>query len=152
MMSQWPMDRASAQRWFAVEFNNEGWSLVESAPRSSDEIERLLHLAHAAFLHWSTIGASLNRQRGLDLLARAYVAAGRGEQALHYAEQAWQLSLDHGDQQTPFDRAEAMGTMSVALRAAGRTPEADEWRSNAQAAAAQLDNDDREVIERLLRL
>jgi len=150
-MSQWPMEQAAAERWFAVEFNNQAWSLVESATRSADENERLVHLAHAACLYWSEAGTSINRQRALDLLAHAYVAAGRGEQAVRYAEEAWQLSLEHGDEQTPFDRAEAASTMSVALRAAGRKSQADEWRAKAEEAVAKLEADDRAVIERLLR-
>src|SRR4051812_29656551 len=119
-MSQWPKDQAAAERWFAIEFNNQAWSLVESQPLSADQIERLLNLAHAAMLYWSAAGDSLNRQRALDLLAHAYAAAGRGPQAVAYAEQAQQLSFDHGDRQTPFDRAEACATMSIALSAADR--------------------------------
>ncbi len=146
----WPMDQASAERWFAVEFNNEAWSIVESQSASPEQIERLLHLAHAACLHWSASGDSLNRQRALDLLAHAYAAAGRGELAVGYAEQAAGLSEQHGDKQTPFDRAEACAAMAVALCAAGRSSDADLWRAKALAAARELEPDDRAVIEGLL--
>lgn len=149
-MSDWPLDQSAAHRWFAVEFNNEAWSIVEATQRSPDDVERLLHLAHAALLHWSAIGTSLNRQRALDLLAHAYSVAAKGDQSLKYAEMAWGLSEKHGAEQTPFDKAEALGTMSVALRAAGRREEADRWRAKALEAAANLDNDDRAVVERLM--
>src|SRR5260370_561545 len=112
-MLQWPMDQAGAHRWFAVECNNEAWSIVESSPRSPEQIERMLHLAHAALVHWSHVGTPLNRQRALDLLAHSHAAAGLGQLSLQYAEQAWQLSLENGDQQTPFDRAEAHATIAV---------------------------------------
>jgi hypothetical protein len=151
-MPHWPMDQSSAHRWFAVEFNNEAWSIVESSPRSPEQIERMLHLAHAALVHWSHVGTPLNRQRALDLLAHAHAAARLGQQSLQYAEQAWQLSLETGDGQTPFDRAEAHSTMAVALRSAGHLPEAEEWRGKALQAASQLDADDRAAIERLLNL
>jgi hypothetical protein len=147
----WPMDQASAERWFAMEFNNEAWNIVESPRRSPEQIERLLHLAHAACLHWSAVGDSLNRQRALDLLAHAHAAAGRGELAIEYAEQAWRLSETHRDKQSPFDRAEACATMVIALGAAGRLSDADAWRAKALAAATELEPDDRAVIERLLR-
>jgi hypothetical protein len=146
----WPMDQASAERWFAVEFNNEAWSIVETPRPSAEQTERLLHLAHAACLHWSAAGDSLNRQRALGLLAHSYAAAGRGELALGYAEQARRLSEEHGDTQTLFDRAEACATMAIALRAAGRLSDADAWRAKALAAASVLEPDDRAVIERLL--
>jgi hypothetical protein len=144
------MDQASAQRWFAVEFNNEAWNLVEAPQRSPEQIERLLHLAHAACLHWSAIGDSLNRQRALDLLAHAYAAAGRGEQAVDYAEQAWQLSERHGDKQPPFDSAEACATMAIAFAAAGRSADAEAWKNTAREASSKFDPGDRSVIERLL--
>lgn len=149
-MAQWPLDQAAAHRWFAIEFNNEAWSLVEGTARSPEDIERLLHLAHAACLHWAAAGTATNRQRALDLLAHAYAVAGKGDQAVQYADAAWQLSEKHGSEQTNFDRAEAFGTMSIALRAAGRSDEADNWRARALEAAASLDNDDRAVIERLI--
>ena len=146
----WPMDQASAERWFAVEFNNEAWSIVESPSASPEQIERLLHLAHAACLHWSAAGDSLNRQRAHGLLAHAYAAAGRGELSVEYAKQARRLSEEHGDKQTAFDRAEVCATMAIALRAAGRLSDADAWRAKALAAASELEPDDRAVIERLL--
>ena len=149
-MSNGPLDRAAAHRWFAVEFNNDAWSIVEATHRSAEDVERLLHLAHAACLHWSAVGTSLNRQRALDILAHAYSVAAKGDQSLEYAEMAWGLSEKHGTEQTPFDKAEALATMSVALRAAGRREEADQWRAKALEAAANLDNDDRAVIERLM--
>jgi hypothetical protein len=144
------MDQASAERWFAMEFNNEAWNIVESPRRSPEQIERLLHLAHAACLHWSAAGDSLNRQRALDLLTHAYAAAGRGELSVEYAEQARRLSEEHSDKQTPFDRAEACATMAIAHGAAGRLSDADAWRAKALAAATGLEPDDRIVIERLL--
>ena len=144
------MDQASAERWFAVEFNNEAWSIVESLSASPEQIERLLHLAHAACLHWSAAGDSLNRQRAIGLLAHAYAAAGRGELSVGYAKQARRLSEEHGDKQTPFDRAEACATMAIALGAAGSLSDADAWRAKALAAARELDPDDRTVIEGLL--
>ncbi|NJM49445.1 MAG: hypothetical protein HC860_27425 [Alkalinema sp. RU_4_3] len=36
-MSQPPFDVAVAHRWFAVEFNNRAWDLVEKTDRTADE-------------------------------------------------------------------------------------------------------------------
>jgi len=149
-MSQWPLDRAGAERWFAVEFNNEAWALVEVGVLPGDKLERLLHLAHAACLHWSHVGTAIHRQRALDLLAHAYAAGGMGEIALKYAESAWQLSLQNAEGQTAFDRAEALSTMAIALRAVGRNGDADSWKQKAIAEMSRLDADDRAVIERLM--
>jgi tetratricopeptide (TPR) repeat protein len=88
----------------------------------------------------------------MDLLAHAYVAAGRFEQALEYARQAFELSQWNAAEQTPFDRAQALGTMCVALRAAGDRAAADEWQQKALAAAEELDVEEREVVTRLVRM
>lgn len=151
-MTQPPFDVPHAHRWFAIECNNQAWEIVEAGERTPEAVERLLHLAHAALLHWSAVGTSLNRQRALDLLTHAYVAAGRGELALQYALQAFELSEQHGGEQTPFDRAQALGTMCVALRAAGQAVDAENWKHKVQAASEVLDADERDVIQRLMKL
>ena len=80
-----PFDKAKADRWFGVEFNNASWDLIEASSRTAEENDRLIHLAHAAYLHWLAVGKPIHRQRGLCLLANAYLAVGSGEAAKKYA-------------------------------------------------------------------
>ena len=49
-------DIARWDRWFAVEMNNQAWSLVENPGRTPAETEDMLHAAHAAALHWKCVG------------------------------------------------------------------------------------------------
>lgn len=142
-------DIPRAHRWFAVECNNEGWDIVEGADRSPEAIERMMHLAHAACFHWSAVGTQLNRQRALDLLAHTYAIAGHGAIALSFAQQALELSEQNAAEQTLFDRAQAFGTMSLALRATGQAKEADVWKHKALAAAETLNAEEQEAIRRL---
>jgi hypothetical protein len=143
-------DVPDAHRWFAVEYNNQAWDIVEGTDRSPDAIARLLDYAHAACLHWSAIGTVLNRQRALDLLAHAYAAAGIGELALRFARQALELCESNDAEQTPFDRAQAAATMAVALAVAGQNTEAEQWKHKAQSAAELLEIEEQETIRRLL--
>src|SRR5438132_654335 len=87
-----PFDLTIAHRWFAAEFNNQAWELIESGGRSPEDCQRMVHLAHAAYLHWAAIGSPLNRQRAFDLLAHAYRAAGQQAVAAEFAEAAYRLS------------------------------------------------------------
>jgi hypothetical protein len=145
-----PFDVAQAHRWFAVECNNAAWELVEAARRSPEEIERMLHLAHAAQVHWSAIGAPINQLRADQLLGFAYAVAGQSSRAIHFAERAVFLSEGNVEGQTPFDRASACAALSRAQRADGRIAEADSWRAKAREISREMPDDDRQVLERLL--
>lgn len=150
-MNQPSFDRNVAQRWFAVEFNNTAWDLVEAPARSPEEVERMLHLAHAAWVHWQAVGNALNEQRALHLLALAYATANRPVEALAYAEQCRELSDRNGDEQTGFDRATALAGMTHVLERAGRAEEARTWREQARRLLERLDGDEQAAIGRLLQ-
>jgi hypothetical protein len=147
-------DLAQAHRWFAVEFNNRAWDLVEKDGRSAEETQEMLHAAHAAAVHWKAVGIPINEQRAENLLATAYLKAGRAEPALRHAQRCLVLSEQNGaaGSETPFDRATALGCAAQSHQLARDTSEADRLNSLALAAAAKLDADDRPVFEKLYGL
>lgn len=145
-----PFDEAQAHRWFAVECNNAAWALVEAARRSAEETERMLHLAHAAQVHWLALGKPINQLRADQLLAFAYALAGDGRRAMHFAERSVFLSEGNVEGQTPFDRGCACAALSRALRVDGRGAEADSWSEKAREHSRELPDDDRQVLEGLL--
>jgi hypothetical protein len=148
-MSEAPFDLAKAHRWFAVEYNNQAWDLVERPSRTADETEQMIHAAHAALLHWQAIGTALNRQRGENLLATVYVAAGDAGAAVRHGERCLSLSVQNAQEESPFDRATALGCAAQAHALVGDSAQADRLRTLAKAAAAALDADDRAVFEKL---
>jgi hypothetical protein len=148
-MSEPPFDLAKAHRWFAVEFNNQAWDLVEKANRSAEETQQMIHLAHASALHWQAVGTALNRQRGENLLATVYAAADIPKAAVWHAERCLSLSVQNAKEETPFDRATALGCAAKAHALAGDAAQADRLRTLAQAVAAALDDEDRGVFEKL---
>ena len=149
-MPESTFDTAAAHRWFAIEFNNRAWDLVEAASRTDDETDEMLHTAHAAWVHWRAAGDELNRLRAECLLATAYVKAGSAESAVRYGRSCVRLSEQVGAEQTPFDRASVHGCLAAALSLAGERSSATEQEALAIAAAAQLTEEgDREVFEQL---
>jgi hypothetical protein len=146
-----PFDLAQAHRWFAVEFNNRAWDLVETDGRSADQTQEMLHAAHAALVHWKAIGTPLNEQRAENLLATAYLKAGRADPALRHAQRCLALSEQNAaaGTETPFDRATALGCAAGAHQLAGDANEAERQMTLALAAAAELDADDRPVFAKL---
>ena len=162
-----PFDLAKAHRWFGVECNNAAWALLELPTRTADETERLLHAAHAAVLHWAAVGTPVHRLRGLSLLATAYTAAGRTEEAIRWATAALALSetlseslgesggrpesgadQHTGDAQTAFDRACAHACAAAAFGLAEYADEAAEQADAARGALAGCDAEEREVVEK----
>lgn len=162
-MPEAPLDIAKAHRWFAVECNNAAWTLLELPTRTAEETERLLHAAHAAVLHWAAVGTPVHRLRGLSLLATAYTAAGRTEEAIRWATEALALSESlgealgrpetgadqhTGDAQTAFDRACVHGCAAAAFGLAEYADEALEQAEAARGALAECDPEEREVVEK----
>lgn len=146
-----PFDVAKAHRWFAVEFNNHAWDLVERDGRTADETQEMLHAAHAAAIHWQAIGTPLHQQRAENLLATAYLKAGRAEPALRHSQRCMALSEQNSaaGTETPFDRATALMCAARAHQRAGDKNEAERLMALADAAAASLDADDRGVFDKL---
>ncbi len=148
-MAEPPFDLERAHHWFAVEFNNHAWDLVEAAKRSAEETERMIHLAHAACVHWLAAGSAINHLRAQCLLATAYEKAGLGEAAVRHAEQCLELFAKAGEEATLFDQATAFGCASAAYACNGQSDKAKELDTKAKSVAAKLDPDDRAVFDKL---
>lgn len=148
-MSQPPFEIALAQRWFAVEFNNRAWDLVEQCDRSDDETVEMLHAAHAAAIHWQAVGTKLHAQRAENLLATAYLQAGHSEPALFHAKRGLALGEQNAADQTPFDQATTFAAAARAYELAGNRPESQRLSSLALAAAERLPADDQAVFDKL---
>ena len=144
-----PPDIPAAHRWFATEFNNRAWELVERRERTAEETIEMLQAAHAAAIHWQAVGTQVNLQRAENLLATAYLKAGRAEAALRYAERGLALSEKNGDVQTTFDRASALAACAKAKNAAGGGNEALPLILEALAEADKLKEEERAVFDRL---
>jgi hypothetical protein len=80
---------AKWDRWFGVELNNQAWTLAEKSSRSAVEAEDMLHLAHAAALHWRRVGTEVHRVRADLLLGQVYALLGQGAQAMVYARRCY---------------------------------------------------------------
>lgn len=144
-------DLARAHRWFAVEFNNRAWDLIEKQSRTADELQAMLDTAHGAAVHWQAIGTPLNIQRAENLLATAYCVAQQPEGAVRHALRCMALSDQNTAEESAFDRATACGCAAWALQLAGDTPESKRLMALAMQSAEKLDADDRGVFDKLYR-
>jgi len=145
-MNEPPFDVAKAHRWFAVELNNAAWDLVDKADRTAAETDQMIHSAHAACLHWSQVGASVNRLRAEVLLALVYVEAGQGEPAVHSATRCMGLLEPPPADLTPFDIASVHGAASRAHALTGADDEAKRHQEAMKRAAEGMDKDELAVL------
>lgn len=148
-MPQPPFDNAAAHKWFAVEFNNRAWDLVEKPERTAAETVEMIQTAHAAAIHWQAVGTPLNAQRAENLLATAYLKAGQAEPALVHAERSLELGEQNGQSQTTFDRATTLAAAAKAKNLAGKEREALPLIMQALAEADKLDEEERAVFDKL---
>ena len=151
-MAEPPFDVQQAHRWFAVEFNNGTWDLLESENRTPEDDARMTDLAHAASLHWHEVGTPLNDQRAEYLLAKVYLALKQSELAFCHAARGLELSESNGDEQTSFDRACTYEAISRAHASQGDSEQAANYKQLALDAADKMeDTDDRKVFDDLFQ-
>jgi hypothetical protein len=138
------------RRALAVGLYNHCWELLEIPDRTPEQDAELIHAAHASRYHWGEIADTPARLwRGEWLCARVYAVLGRGEPALWHARRAVTLVEAGGAATEEWDRPAVYEAMARASFAAGDAAEGAAWKVRAAGlAAALIDADDREVIER----
>jgi DNA-binding transcriptional MerR regulator len=125
---------------------NHVWMLLETADRTAEQTDEMIHAAHASRWHWTAGGEPANRARGEWQCSRVYAVLGRGEPALWHARRCVELCEEHG--LADWDLAAAYEAMSRASLVAGDDAASREWKDRGTAALAHIaDPDDREPIE-----
>jgi hypothetical protein len=149
-MAEAPFDVQRAHRWFAVEFNNRAWDLVELPGRSPGETSEMIDAAHATRIHWGVVGTPVNQLRAECLLATAYAAARMGQLAVHHAEKCLEWCQQVGDEQSAFDQAAAHGCAANAYATLGDRDRAkDHYGKLAELAAQLADDQERALLSKL---
>ncbi len=76
---------AETHRALGVGLFNRAWELMETADRTAEQDDELIHTAHASRYHWMFAGEPVRLARGEWQCARVYSTLGRGEPALWHA-------------------------------------------------------------------
>ncbi len=135
----------AAERALAGNLFNQAWELLERDPRSAEDTDRLIHLAHASRLHWDNVGSDQERAIGEWQVSRVYVALGRPEPALFHAERCVEYARRSGVED--WVEVSALEALARALAADGQWTSARETRDQAVAMLPGIeDAEDREVV------
>jgi hypothetical protein len=140
----------SWHRFFGASANNTAWALAE-VPAGEVNQRELLDAAHAAAWHWRHVGNELNRMRAIMLLAQAHAQAGLGTTALAYADEVrayflaspstpdWEIAFTH------------VVHAYAAWAADAKDLHARSYAIAAKATAAIAKDEDRDIVQRVLR-
>ena len=145
------VEERGMHRWFAVEFNNEVWDLIDAGVGPvSPEADRdlVLYGAYASARHWTECGGPAQQARAEHLVARACLAVGDPAGGLRHARRCLDLVLAHPDDVADWDAPFGHEALARALAATGDVTGARRHRDLALRLTAEVaDALDREVLE-----
>ena len=137
---------AANHRRIGADLFNRVWALLEQPDRTAEQVDEMIHAAHASRHHWGEVGGPANLARGEWQCSRVYAVLGRPEPALWHARRCVELCESHG--LGDFDLVAAYEAMARAHHVAGDDGLARDWKARATAALDDIaDPDDREPIE-----
>jgi hypothetical protein len=141
---QQPIDPA-LHRQLAVDLFNFVWTLLDKNERTADEIDAMIHAAHASRHHWALVGTAVNLARGEWQCSRVYSVLGRAEPARWHAQRCLDHCLAHGI--GDFDLAFAYEALARAAAVAGQRDTCERNLELARAATADIkEDDDRQLL------
>ncbi|HEY1198600.1 MAG TPA: hypothetical protein VGG32_07735 [Thermoplasmata archaeon] len=130
-----PLTRGQ-HRKIAADLFNYTWSLLDLKGRSKEEIDEMLHAAHAARYHWGHAGTPLNYSIGEWQVSRVYSILGRAEPALYHGRRALEIARRNGLGR--FYVAYAYEAMARASAVAGQRRARDRYLREARRIGATV--------------
>jgi uncharacterized protein YndB with AHSA1/START domain len=127
-----------------IETNNATFRLLDSATRTYEENELMIHQVHASAFHWGIAGTDINRLRAEYMCSRVYAFVGRAEPALHHANRCLAILETTGTHD--FDEAYAHEALARAHACAGNLDEARKHLSTSKSTTI-ADPEDRAIVE-----
>jgi hypothetical protein len=139
-----PVD-AALHRQLGVDLFNRVWTLLELDDRTPEQVDEMLHAAHASAYHWRRVGTPVNFARSEWQCSRVYAVLGRAEPALWHARRCLELCEQHGI--GDFDLAYACEALARASAVAGDAAAVEQWLGRAREQAERIaEDDDREHL------
>jgi hypothetical protein len=138
------------ERKLAAHLFNDTWRLLELPDRTPEQVDEMIHCAHASRYHWGRVGAAVKLARGEWICSRVYAVLGHAEPALWHARRCLAIleasGSDGGVQD--WDLPAAYEGLARAFAVAGNADASELWLKRSRAALADVsDAEDRETIE-----
>jgi hypothetical protein len=140
-------DAPEVIRSAAIAAHGEAWRFLEMPSRSASEDAAMIKAALKSLDLWKRVGSVVNEQRGLWLVARAYIAAEQSASALDYARRTLAITETHRHELEDFDLAFAEEIAARAFALSGDQARTVEHYTRASELGKAIeDSDDRRVF------
>ncbi len=149
MSNQPQFDIDAAHRWFGIEFNNGIFPLLEKADRTEEETEKMIAMAYASTIHWSSYSGHTiaNRARGEYMISTALAYAGRKEQALHHAKRNYDIVFNNKNDMADFDISYALMALARAYAICGDKQKAKDYLNDCRKSIEDIkDAEDKKIV------
>ncbi|MFW9922370.1 MAG: hypothetical protein ACFFDW_03675 [Candidatus Thorarchaeota archaeon] len=124
----------------AKQFFNHTWELLDKKERTQNEIDEMIHSAHASRFLWGKVGKPLNFERGEWQISRVYSVLNRSEPAFYHAKRCLAICLENNIED--FDIAFAYEAMARAHSTAGNIEEKEKYLTLAKSAGEKIKEKD----------
>ena len=122
------------------------WTLLELDERTPEQVDDMIHSAHASAHHWRIAGQPVNWARSEWQCSRVYSVLERAEPALWHGRRCLELCEEDG--LVDFDLAYAYEALARGYGVLGEPKPAAHYRGLAARAADGIsEQDDRELFE-----
>jgi len=135
-------DLSNFHRYFAIQCNNDFWSLSEGE-LSHDDKQNIITIAHASLFHWREVGTDENIQLANMAVARAY-CVNESLNSMQYAKQAYEFFDKSGEK---WVQAFTNAILSHAFYIAGDFKQSKPLYENAVSLQSELSEGDRKVFD-----
>jgi hypothetical protein len=124
-------------RQMAVDAFNYTWTLMEKENKTQEEIDEMIHTAHASRFHWGKIGTPTHFERGEWQISRMYTTIdGHAEAAIYHAKRCLEICLTEGI--GDWDLAFAYEAIARAYMVASNKDEMKKYLKKAKEAAENI--------------
>jgi len=106
-------EKKALHKNLGIELFNKTWDLIDRENKNQQEIDRMIHAAHASRYHWEFAGSPVNIARGEWQISHVYALLKRAEPCLYHAKRCLQVTLDNNLKD--FDLAFAYEAMARAF-------------------------------------
>ena len=136
MIEEKKYSEKEAHKKFAVDCFNGTWSLLDKKDRTVEEVDKMIHTAHASRFHWGEIGKPVHFERGEWQISRVYSVLKRSEPALSHAKRCLEICNENniGD----WDIAFAYEALARAYAIAGDKTECEKYLQLAKQAGEMI--------------
>lgn len=135
-------DLSNFHRYFAIQCNNNFWSLSEGELSDNDK-QKIITIAHASLFHWREVGTEENVQLANLAVARAY-CVNESLTSMQYAKQAFDYFNKSGE---IWIQAFTNAVLSHAFYIAADVEQSKPLYDNAVGLQSKLSEGDRKVFD-----